>query len=216
MQVTDDERRALTDSIIKNLHKHVIETQKNKSLIWRIIGAYTVKLKNKFTYDIVVLENPIPQDVHVYTTFELKGSKLDRQVLQDQTIKNVKDIGGEMSLLKDLDFYQIQRHLFLSFSEESWLKEIAAKDIQFLSSQSAQSYSIMVSIGEPLNLSKAMLNVRHSRHTFIGCARDSNLTYFITIADYLNQGPQSQGLGAEAYAHRIKAMLRDIIRCEQL
>lgn len=112
-----NEEKELFLSILPQIHKYIAQDSYNKSLIVRVLGLFTFTPKSKPSYDVIILENIVPSDALAYAFFELKGTRLNRQVLSNPSTLNIKNCPTEF-LLKDLDFCQIQKCMYLSYIDQ--------------------------------------------------------------------------------------------------
>ncbi|OMJ70145.1 hypothetical protein SteCoe_31943 [Stentor coeruleus] len=192
------------------LHKHLITTSKNKSLINRIIGAYSFKDRND-EFFVVMLENIILNEMDC-NLFELNGSKLVKEVYvlpnDENKFRTVKN---------DVDFMKAESFLNLSFADMSMLQKIVNDDLEFLKSIGAVEYSLFLAIVKSYHRTRVIS--RYMRHFF----DDGEKTrYAISIIGTYNsveaiaKKRKNQSISVEDYANRFLDLLASITQCQGL
>lgn len=125
-------------SIIKDYYIYLKENP--DSLITRILGIYTFERNEK--YHICLMRNIANCDSKFkLATYDLKGSKLDREVLKK---KNSQNSEIKKMVLKDLDFDSIEKKLYIDDKLKEKLLEILKKDSIFLKFHGLIDYSLLV------------------------------------------------------------------------
>lgn len=192
------------------LHKHLITTSKNKSLINRIIGAYSFKDRNEEFY-VIMLENIILNEMDC-NLFELNGSKLVKEVY---VMPN--DRKGFRIVKNDVDFMKAESYLNLSFADMSMLQKIINDDLEFLKSIGAVEYSLFLAIVKSYH--RTRVTNRYMRHFF----DDGEKTrYAISIIGTYNSAEaivkkrKNQSNSVEDYANRFLDLLASITQCQGL
>ncbi|CAG9311267.1 unnamed protein product [Blepharisma stoltei] len=206
-------------STLPAAHTYISQTSRNKSLLVRVLGLFTISIKSKPSYDIVILENIIPSDIDSFALFELKGTKLDRQVLSDPSSYDIKTCPTEF-MLKDLDFSQIQKAIHLSYIDQSWVRMMVHDDVEFLSSFELVEYSLFLAVAHSIN--RENLHHRHSRHVFDGNGKDASKVYILGIMDTYSairtrhQKSPRMNKSAEEYSERFLSFFNSILKCDSL
>lgn len=200
-------------------HTYISNSSRNKSLLVRALGLFSISIKSRQSYDVVLLENIIPSDIDSFALFELKGTKLDRQVLSDPSSYDIKTCPTEF-ILKDLDFSMIQKSIHLSYYDQSWVKMMVQEDVKLLSCFNLIEYSLFLAVAHSIN--RENLNHRHSRHAFDGNGKDSSKVYILGIMDTytgmksrVQKSPRSNK-SADEYAERFLSFFNSILKCDSL
>lgn len=116
--------------------------QHNDSIIGRIYGLYklniTTGLFGKKEIYFILMENVYGVfENNVLCKYDLKGSQLDRKVNFDsEEIDN--------TVMKDVNFFEIEKGLLLNDANSRKIMTIAANDVTFLASQGIMDYSLLV------------------------------------------------------------------------
>lgn len=90
--------------MLKNYFQYL--TQNPNTLIAKIYGVYTFELEKEANINIIVMRN-IARTSNTYRIYDLKGSSYDREVAK-------KEIDLSSVVLKDLDFLNIEKYLYIS------------------------------------------------------------------------------------------------------
>lgn len=124
--------------IIKDYYHYLNDN--SDSLISRILGIYTFERNEK--YHICLMRNIANCDsAFKLATYDLKGSKLDREVLKK---RNSQTFEIRKMVLKDLDFDSIEKKLYIEERLKEHLLETLKKDSKFLKSHGLIDYSLLV------------------------------------------------------------------------
>ncbi|KAJ3309606.1 DNA-directed RNA polymerase II subunit rpb1, partial [Blyttiomyces sp. JEL0837] len=137
--------------IIKTIHKsehkfirkiliHYYEHVKSnpETLLSRIYGLHRVKLPGNKKIHFVVMGNVFPSNKDIHETYDLKGSTVGRIVKEDEKKKNPRVV------LKDLNWVQKGRKLFLGPVKKDYLMTQIERDVLFLKEMHIMDYSLLV------------------------------------------------------------------------
>ena len=127
--------------ILPDLHKHL--SNNPDSILSRIYGVYTVKMKSYGAVHMILMGNILRWDIDqdVTRVCDLKGSKFSR-IVKGTRIKPT-------TTLKDQNFLENQREINevnLSDQDLHRINAVIKKDSDFLSSLNIMDYSIMLGI----------------------------------------------------------------------
>jgi hypothetical protein len=188
-------------SILPKFYKHLFETSKNKSVLNRIIGAFTLRQKRN-AYNFIILQNVIYGNVEC-EKFELSGSKLVKQICERGKIMN------------DLDFMKRHSRIFLTYPERNLLLRVCKDDLEFLKASGVLDYYFFIAIIDKCN--KIGLTSRFTRHFFDG---KNKKVYAIVLVNTFNSercfSPShlTKVGGPKGYSERLSNLLSKITQCE--
>lgn len=116
--------------------------QHTNSIIGRIYGLYklniTTGLFGQEELYFILMENVYGVfEQNVLCKYDLKGSQMNRKVRL-----NTEEI--DKSVMKDVNFFEIEKGLFLNNENSNKIMTIAANDVTFLASQGIMDYSLLV------------------------------------------------------------------------
>jgi len=133
--ITDDELNLITTSFIKKYAKYLA---KNKdSLLCRLYGLFQITLIEKHV-NVILMKNVAGKcKPNIICSYDLKGSTLNRQVTFD--MEKVHKI-----VMKDNNFDQIEKFLYLDTTDKLKLQQITKKDSEFLNKLGLMDYSLLV------------------------------------------------------------------------
>ena len=77
--------------------------------------------------------------VHILRTFDLKGSKYNRETLAEKSVDDLSTV-----TLKDIDFLKTEDRIFVSPITAKNIKRILCSDIQMLKSLGVMDYSLLI------------------------------------------------------------------------
>lgn len=120
--------------MLKNYFQYL--TQNPNTLIAKIYGVYTFELEKEANINIIVMRN-IARTSNTYRIYDLKGSSYDREVAK-------KEINLSSVVLKDLDFLNIEKYLYISQDDARLIVDNAIKDSNFFRSLGLIDYSLIV------------------------------------------------------------------------
>lgn len=114
----------------------------------------------------------IARTSNTFRIYDLKGSSYDREVAKKET--DLKSV-----VLKDLDFLNIEKYLYISQDDARYIVDNAIKDSNFFRSMGLIDYSLIVFkiVNETFEMPKDQTNV-------FPC-EDVRYRYHIGIIDYL-------------------------------
>jgi len=215
-QISANEKKNLLSTILPAYHKHISTSSSNKSLLARILGIYHVKSKE--SYDLVLIKNFIPSEISLKYLYELKGSKLDRQVLSNSYSVSLVPEG---SILKDLDFFQLQQSLHISFLDSGWLSRIILEDVNFLKSLGLVDYCLCIAVGEYPTFKKHSLHSAFARHIYYGKGLDASKVFVVGLVEFFKKSEDldsrdKQVVSPEHYAQRFSKFVFGIVKCDFL
>mgnify|MGYP001035201129 CR=1 FL=1 len=214
--IPEDDRVNLVENILPKYHEHLTKSS-NKSLLSRILGIYTVFSKE--TFDILLLQNFYPPEIQPLATFELKGTKLHRQVLCDSSIASAWEVSQNL-ILKDLDFFQVQQFILVSFLDQSWLGRVIPQDVSFLKEMQTLDYSLFVGVTNNAAVKKHSLPSRYSRHIYLGKGVQSSQVFVVGLVDFFKQSLDTNSSCFEVcpqdYSKRFLNFALSIVKCDFL
>ena len=127
--------------MLPNYELHL--TENPSSIISRIYGVYTIRMKKIATVHLMLMANTLRfrNANHIERIFDLKGSTVARQVKITPKTKNT-------ATLKDINYQKIQKedNLFTLMDEDIIkLRKIIESDVKFLKHHSIMDYSLLLS-----------------------------------------------------------------------
>ena len=75
--ISEEELAIFSGSMCKDLHEHTMVNHTH-SLIWKVYGLFTVKIRGSESIHVILMGNCIPTDATVIGKFDIKGSSKDR------------------------------------------------------------------------------------------------------------------------------------------
>ena len=143
--VDTTEREILIEKMIIDYHCLMRES---RSLLSRIYGIFKLELKDKGTINIMIQRNMNELPFHTkLLTFDLKGSTVDRQIINNDDIKLSKlDLIKKYknTVLKDKDLGIIDMKFIINAKEWETLTSIIDSDSMFLEKCEVTDYSLLV------------------------------------------------------------------------
>ena len=143
--VDTTEREILIEKMIIDYHCLMRES---RSLLSRIYGIFKLELKDKGTINIMIQRNMNELPFHTkLLTFDLKGSTVDRQIINNDDIKLSKlDLIKKYknTVLKDKDLGIIDMKFIINAKEWEALTSIIDSDSMFLEKCEVTDYSLLV------------------------------------------------------------------------
>lgn len=173
----------MISTLLQTWHSHVNEHSRNKSVIARVFGVYTIKISNRASFDLILMQNLLPPELNVHAVFDLDGDMAERLSPFDRNVKCIKDL-PKGKVYNDVDFKHLSQSLNVKFEDHLWIRRIVQGDVDMLKSLNIVRYSLFVAVGE-LVVAKYALQPRYSRHVYLGTGDQSSLCYVIGIIDYL-------------------------------
>eukprot|EP01016_Furgasonia_blochmanni_P010387 TRINITY_DN14395_c0_g2_i2.p1 TRINITY_DN14395_c0_g2~~TRINITY_DN14395_c0_g2_i2.p1 ORF type:complete len:618 (+),score=180.44 TRINITY_DN14395_c0_g2_i2:65-1918(+) len=135
--------RTFLDAILPDYHFHLKNNP--NSLILKYFGLFTIDFPNALDEKIhVILMKHLMSGMSesfVTRTYDIKGSSVNRQV-----IKNYGNVSVEAlsKVLKDTDFLNLEKKLYLDAEEALRLNNTVEKDAKFLASLGIMDYSLLI------------------------------------------------------------------------
>lgn len=199
--VTNNQLKYFLENL-PSFYSHLVETSRNKSLLNRIIGAFSLKVKKNF-HHFIVLENILPAQTNS-EMFELNGSKIAKQVLD----------GNKEKVFNDLDFMQKCTRLDLKYPERNLLLKVCKGDFEYLKSIGALNYTFFLAIIN--NCNKIGLTSRFTRHYFDG--KEKKVYAIGIIFEFINSDMLDNSIlkkigGVNGYSERLTNLLTQITQC---
>ena len=149
-----------------------------KSLIAKIYGVYEFKGLNRSSICLILMKNIAGFSKEcIQRTYDLKGSRYDRQVIKSAF--DEKKAGKYV--LKDLDFLKLEQKIYISEADKQNVIEILQKDALFLQSCGLIDYSLQV-----FKIKFEEKNHFEELYCFKSI-KEENVWYFIGIIDYLQK-----------------------------
>jgi len=187
---------------LPGFYRHLVETSRNMSLLNRVIGAFSLKVKKNF-HHFIVLENVLPAQT-ICEMFELNGSKIAKKVLD----------GSKEKVFNDLNFMQKCIRLDLKYPERNLLLKVCNDDLEYLKSIGALNYTFFLAIID--NCKKIGLTSRFTRHYFDGKEKKVyaiGLIYMFINSDTLDNSILKKVGGVNGYSERLTSLLTQITQC---
>ena len=192
------ERKVLVEKMIEDYHCLMKES---KSLLSRIYGIFKIELRDKGCINIMIQKNmnDLPKETKILT-FDIKGSTVDRQCINNNDIKlNKKELIEKYKnmVLKDNDFKIIGINVILEY--HNWRNLISAieSDSMFLQNHEVTDYSLLIFMHKyrEQDIIKKKINNR------ILPSLDKKYIFNFSIIDYL--GPFNFEKRGEKFAKEV-------------
>ena len=133
--ISDQELDFITNIFLEKYYKHISENK--DSLICRLYGLYQVTLYDK-KVNVILMKNVLGKyKPNLLCSYDLKGSTYNREVEFD--MEKVQKI-----VMKDNNFEQLEKNLYLEEENLLKIKEISKKDAKFLESLEIMDYSLLI------------------------------------------------------------------------
>ena len=140
--ISQIELKVLLGPFLKEYFNH-LDTN-NDSLLSRILGVYSFFIKNSYSVKMILMECIFLPD-RVKAIYDLKGSKLDRQIEINHEFKPIKELDSD-KVYKDLDFDFYQKKIHVSESSAKRLFKAVENDINLLEKFKIMDYSLLVAV----------------------------------------------------------------------
>ena len=129
-------RQKLLETMVNHLKEH------QNSVIGRIYGLFTIKIQTGLFLEdevhFVIMKNVFGIfEKNLLAKYDLKGSTLNRKI-------EINSENIEENVMKDLNFFEIEKRLFLNETNRQKLINIVANDVAFLSLVGIMDYSLLV------------------------------------------------------------------------
>ena len=180
--INKTEKKIFIDKMIKEYHSRIRDT---KSLLCRIYGLFEIDLNDKGNIHVLLQKNmdDLPSETKIIT-FDLKGSTVDRQCINEDDI----NLGYENlinkyknKVLKDIDLEILKMNFILHDKNARNLKLFIEKDTRFLEKFGVTDYSLLVFIHKyrkkDINDNLGNLHVMQSKYSLY--------IYDFSIIDFL-------------------------------
>ena len=162
--INEKEVETIKDKFLYNLYNHFEENP--NSYIGRIYGLYEItiftgffNLTNKIHFILMKNVYGIFDD-KVLCIYDLKGSKLNRKVEYSLMESN--------NVMKDVNFEEIERYLFITQDDQKKIFEIGKKDSIFFKNLGIMDYSLLiVKIRISRNEMKLIFGEEHEKNMLI-------------------------------------------------
>eukprot|EP01012_Entosiphon_sulcatum_P021186 TRINITY_DN25971_c0_g1_i1.p2 TRINITY_DN25971_c0_g1~~TRINITY_DN25971_c0_g1_i1.p2 ORF type:complete len:336 (-),score=54.35 TRINITY_DN25971_c0_g1_i1:65-1072(-) len=180
--------------MLPKYHEHVLEN--HDTLLTLYLGLYELAIGDTRVL-FCVMSNIFPPGAVLFQTYDLKGSTQGRTVSERERVQSVA--------LKDLDFAQSQKHLWL---EQYWHTKLIRQlmlDAQFLQNEGVNDYSFLIGIGAPY---KRPSRADRCFSKGIPCANDPGTAYFCGIIDILTAFE-----GMKVAEHALKSVYQTNFSC---
>ncbi|CAD8088028.1 unnamed protein product [Paramecium sonneborni] len=186
--------------IIKTMRQSEVNTYKKRllnfatyqannpqSLLNKIYGLYTFERfeKSEAKVHFLIMKNlslGIPKN-YIYRTYDLKGSEYDREVLAKKSETDLSKL-----TLKDLDFFKIEKQIWVEQNIAQKLTQNLFKDSEFLEKQKLIDYSLLVIIIDWKEQKQLLIKHLDGQQININPSiKEQGIYYHIGIIDYLQQ-----------------------------
>jgi hypothetical protein len=119
------------------------------SLLARIYGVYTVKMKNYDEVYLILMGNCLKFEnrFDITRVYDLKGSKVKRHVKTDNALSS--------TTLKDVNFMQNKRYMQevnLNADDARDLRRVLRKDSEMLAAHEIMDYSVLLGIENKISV----------------------------------------------------------------
>ncbi|KAI9345645.1 hypothetical protein BDR26DRAFT_856386 [Obelidium mucronatum] len=142
--------------VLKNYFEHIKANP--ETLLSRILGLHRVKLPGNKKIHFVVMGNVFPPNKDIHETYDLKGSLIGRMTSEEKA----KTTPG--TVLKDLNWLNRQRKVFLGPIKRDIFVKQMEKDVAFLIAMNIMDYSLLIGVhdlvkGNTHNIRDSVLSV---------------------------------------------------------
>ena len=180
--INKNEKEIFIDKMIKEYHSRIRDT---KSLLCRIYGLFEIDLNDKGNIHVLLQKNmdDLPSETKIIT-FDLKGSTVDRQCINDNDINlSYNEIINKYKnfVLKDIDLEILKMKFLLQNKNAKSLRLCIDKDTKFLEKFGVTDYSLLVFIHK---YRKKDIN-DNLRNLHVMQSKNSKFIYDFSIIDFL-------------------------------
>jgi 1-phosphatidylinositol-4-phosphate 5-kinase len=139
-------------NILPAYYKHLMVYP--NTLLPKYLGCYKLikKVKKKMTFVyFIIMMNIFATTNEIHLRFDIKGSKIGRQVLKnDSPINNINELYGKYSYaFKDLDLERFNKLFYFKKSYRNTILNQLQQDSIFLKECGLNDYSLLVGIHKP-------------------------------------------------------------------
>lgn len=140
--------------MLPNLYSY-FDKQVKTSLLVKIMGVYTLKIKGLRKINVMVMQNAIQMtnpDHQLLYTFDLKGSLVHRRSLPNQGMSNSRlRLLARNQVLKDQDLIRLRSSIEKSLinfrlEEDLDILSIIKRDAMFLTANNLMDYSLLLAV----------------------------------------------------------------------
>lgn len=176
--ISKGELKVILRNFLKEYHCH-LEKYEN-SLLARILGVYSFELQGSYSVKLILMQS-IYNPTEVQSIYDLKGSKLDRQVLFNSNLMPPQ-LSLVQEVYKDIDFLANQQFLFMQKASADILLAVIERDVRLLRRFKLMDYSLLVVVKAKGEMTKY----------FYKSSRDREEGYAIGIIDFLQEYNRSK------------------------
>lgn len=166
--------------------------QNPKSLIAKIYGVFTFRREfdpNPQHFFMMRNATGVPSSF-IPRKYDTKGSTVDREVLVGRHFVQ-KQFINEKKTLKDIDFLNYEKKIYVSEALSKSLREMLEQDADFLSSLRLMDYSLVIFIIDKKKITEELggmpMSARYHELCSLDDTEDSDLVYNLAIIDYLQE-----------------------------
>ena len=199
------ERKILIEKMIIDYHCLMKES---RSLLSRIYGIFKIELKDKGTINVMIQRNM--NELPLYTkvlTFDLKGSTVDRQCINNEDVKLKKEElikKYKNTVLKDKDLGIIDMKFNINVKDWEMLTSVIDSDSMFLENCEVTDYSLLVFVHKYRK--EDVINNKY--YTRIIPSKDNKYIFNFTIVDFL--GPFNFEKKGEKLAKELVGYIKNL------
>ncbi|KAJ3247460.1 Phosphatidylinositol-4-phosphate 5-kinase [Chytriomyces hyalinus] len=184
--------------VLKDYYEHVKANP--DTLLSRIFGLHRVKLPGNKKIHFVVMGNVFPPNKDIHETYDLKGSTVGRLTPEEK----VKKSAG--TVLKDLNWVNRERKLFLGPIKREALVSQMEKDVAFLARMNIMDYSLLIGIhdlvkGNSDNLRDSVLSVIEPSPQDLSKHQNTNVLRRSTMKSSLQVSKRIVAIDVESIKH---------------
>ena len=180
--VTLTERKILVEKMIIDYHCLMKES---RSLLSRIYGVFKIELKDKGEINVIIQRNMNDLPIHTkLLTFDIKGSTVDRQSINENDISLSKEEllnKYKNKVLKDIDLGIIDMKFVLNFNEWQQITSVIDSDSMFLQNYEVTDYSLLIFVHKYRKEDE----IKHKDCSRIFSSKDKKYIFNFSIIDYL-------------------------------
>ena len=199
------ERKILIEKMIIDYHCLMKES---RSLLSRIYGIFKIELKDKGTINVMIQRNM--NELPLYTkvlTFDLKGSTVDRQCINNEDVKLKKEElikKYKNTVLKDKDLGIIDMKFTINVKDWEMLTSVIDSDSMFLENCEVTDYSLLVFVHKYRK--EDVINNKY--YTRIIPSKDNKYIFNFAIVDFL--GPFNFEKKGEKLAKELVGYIKNL------
>ena len=180
--VNATERKILVEKMLIDYHCLMKES---RSLLSRIYGVFNLELKDKGEINVIIQRNMNDLPIHTkLLTFDIKGSTVDRQSINEKDISLTKEEllnKYKNKVLKDIDLGIIDMKFILNFNEWQQITSIIDSDSMFLQNYEVTDYSLLIFVHKYRKEDE----IKNKDCSRIIPSKDKKYIFNFSIIDYL-------------------------------